>query len=95
MIMPGPKMSNRRVYPDATRQPRNFDALRKSSALERQADYDKLTLQQKLERLPPEPHCQKQRAKLLAMLEKQQKKTVVVETEVSKTETVEKKLKNK
>lgn len=35
----------------------------------RQAEYDKLSIQEKLERLPPEPQAQRQRTKLLAQLE--------------------------
>ncbi len=37
-------------------------------AEERQVEYDKLTLQQKLDRLPPEPHAKRQRTRLLALL---------------------------
>lgn len=68
--MPGKKQDNRRVYPDATRQPRHLDALRKSDAKERQEAYDKLSLQEKLDRLPAEPHAAKQRARLLSLLAK-------------------------
>ena len=57
-----------RGYP-VTKQLQEF---RRKAAEERQAEYDKLTLQQKLERLPPEPHCAKQRAKLMAQLEAKQ-----------------------
>lgn len=67
--MPGKKQDNRRVYPDATRQPRHLDALRKSEAKERQEAYDKLTLQEKIDRLPA-TGATKQRAKLQALLEK-------------------------
>lgn len=68
--MPGKKQDNRRVYPDATRQPRHLDALRKSEAVARQEAYDKLTLDEKLAKLPPEPHAAKQRARLLALKDK-------------------------
>jgi len=68
--MPGKKLDNRRVYPDATRQPRHLDALRKSEAVARQEAYDKLTLDEKIARLPPEPHAAKQRARLLALKDK-------------------------
>jgi len=68
--MPGKKLDNRRVYPDATRQPRHLDALRKSEAVARQEAYDKLTLDEKIARLPPEPHAAKQRARLLALKNK-------------------------
>ncbi len=46
-------------------------AERRARAEERQAEYDKLTLQQKIDRLPPEPHAAKQRARLLALVAKQ------------------------
>lgn len=44
---------------------------RRAEAIERQVAYDALTLEQKLMQLPPEPHCQKQRTKLTAQLNKQ------------------------
>lgn len=50
-----------------TRQIR--ERLRKEAA-ERQVEYDKLTLQQKLDRLPPAPQADRQRAKLTALLTK-------------------------
>lgn len=68
--MPGKKQDNRRVYPDATRQPRHLDRLRKEGVKERQEAYAKLTLDEKIARLPPEPHAQKQRARLLALKDK-------------------------
>lgn len=71
--MPGKKQDNRRVYPDATRQPRQFDAMRKREAKERQEAYDKLTLQEKMDRLPAEG-AKKQRAKLQALLDKKNQK---------------------
>jgi len=64
------KTDNRRVYPDASRQPRHLDALRKEGVRERQEAYDKLTLDEKLAKLPPEPHAAKQRARLLALKNK-------------------------
>lgn len=67
--MPGKKQDNRRVYPDATRQPRHLDSLRKSEAKERQAAYDKLSLQEKIDRLPA-TGATKQRARLQRLLEK-------------------------
>lgn len=81
--MPGKKQDNRRVYPDATRQPRHLDSLRKSEAKERQAAYDKLSLQEKIDRLPA-TGATKQRARLQRLLEKknnpeQQLKAAVVE----------------
>lgn len=69
--MPGtPKQFNTHKFPDATRQPRHLDRLRKEGAKERQEAYDKLTLEEKISRLPPEPHAKKQRARLQALLEK-------------------------
>ena len=68
--MPGKKQDNRRVYPDATRQPRHLDALRKSEAKARQEAYDKLSLEEKIARLPAEPHAAKQRARLTSLLAK-------------------------
>lgn len=38
---------------------------RQREAAVRQEEYDALTLEQKLERLPPEPHAARQRARLL------------------------------
>lgn len=55
---------------------------RRKEAEERQAAYDALTLQQKIDRLPPEPHAVKQRAKLLALKDKPAAKPTV-EVEVS------------
>jgi hypothetical protein len=86
--MPGKKQDNRRVYPDATRQPRHLDALRKSEAKARQEAYDKLTLEEKIARLPPEPHAKKQRARLQVALEKRNApKTKPQENQTTPTET--------
>jgi hypothetical protein len=68
--MPGPKLNNNRKYPDATRQPCHLDRLRKEGAKERQAEYEKLTLQEKLARLPV-PGANKQRARLEALVAKE------------------------
>jgi predicted transcriptional regulator len=69
--MPGtPKQFNTHKFPDATRQPRHLDRLRKEGAKEREEAYAKLTLQEKIDRLPAEPHAKKQRARLLSLLEK-------------------------
>jgi hypothetical protein len=43
--------------------------LKREEAAERQAIYDALSTQQKLDRLPPAPQAAKQRAKLTALLE--------------------------
>ena len=68
--MIGKRSNNDRKFPEANHQPRHHAKLRKEWALERQTEYDKLTLQQKLDRLAPEPHCKRQRDRLLALLEK-------------------------
>lgn len=47
---------------------------RRMQAESRQAEYDKLSTQEKLDRLPPSPMCKRQRDKLLAKLEKETKK---------------------
>lgn len=72
------KMNNRRVYP-GMKQPAHKGKFRQDEAKERQAAYDKLTLQQKIDRLPPEPHAQKQRARLLALQVKQNQPAPVKE----------------
>jgi len=74
--MPGtPKQFNTHRFPNATRQPRHLDRLRKEEALKRQAAYALLTVEQKLAKLPP-TGAVKQRAKLQAMLLKQQASVV-------------------
>lgn len=52
-------------------------AQRKAAAEARQVEYDKLTIQQKLEKLPPEPKAARQRAKLLKQLEAEKKQSSV------------------
>lgn len=52
---------------------KQIKAQRRKFAEEHQAEYDKLTLQQKIDRLPPEPQAKKQRARLLALQEKSKK----------------------
>lgn len=70
--MPGtPKQFNTHKYPDANHQPRHKAADRKMKAEVRQEFSDKLTLEEKIARLPPEPHAKRQRARYLAALEKQ------------------------
>ncbi len=72
--MPGtPKQFNTHRFPDATRQPRHLDRLRKEGAKERQEAYSKLSLQEKIERLPA-TGATKQRARLQRLLEKNQPK---------------------
>lgn len=88
--MPGtPKQFNTHRFPDATRQPRHYDRLRKEGAKERQAAYDLLTLEQKIAKLPPEPEAKKQRARLQAALEKskQPKAEPKSQAQVTPTET--------
>lgn len=52
---------------------REIMAVRRASAEKRQAEYDKLTLEQKLAKLPPEPAGAKVRAKLMKQLEASKK----------------------
>jgi hypothetical protein len=68
--MVGKKTNNHRTYPDANHQPCQDASFRKADADARQKAYDELTLEQKIEKLPPEPYSKKQRAKLMAQLEK-------------------------
>ena len=69
--MPGtPKQFNSHKFPNATRQPRHLDNLRKEGAKERQEAYDKLSLEEKIARLPAEPGAKRQRARLMALKEK-------------------------
>jgi len=86
--MPGPKLNNRQKYPDADRQPRHVASFRAKEAKERQDAYNLLTLEQKLAKLPPEPRCAKQRAKLLAKIDKRDRKPapVVKQVEAPKAE---------
>ena len=65
------KLNNTRRYPDANHQPCQKAADRKLRAEARQEVYNELTLEQKIAALPPEPYSKKQRARLLAALEKQ------------------------
>jgi hypothetical protein len=70
--MPGtPKQFNTHKWPDANHQPRQKAGDRKLNSEARQSVYDELTLEQKIAALPPEPFSAKQRARLLAKLEKQ------------------------
>lgn len=64
-------MSSRRR--PVTRRVREF---RQSEAAKRQAEYDKLTLQQKLDRLPAPPAAARQRAKLMGQTQKPVTKSV-------------------
>lgn len=64
------KSNNNRKYPAANHQPFHMANLRKEDALLRQAAYDELSLEEKIARLPPEPHAKKQRNRLLSLLER-------------------------
>lgn len=72
-IMSGIKgqRKNHRLFPGIKGKRPDKAKFRRQEATERQTEYDKLSLQQKLERLPPEPLCAKQRTRLLTMIEKQ------------------------
>ena len=76
--MIGKRQNNRRTYPDAGMQPCQKSKYRREEALERQAAYDALTLQEKIARLPPEPFSAKQRKKLIAQLNKLQVDNLLV-----------------
>lgn len=68
------------------RKTREIMAVRRAAAEKRQDAYNKLTLEQKFAKLPPEPHGAKVRAKLMKQLEaakkpaKEEKKDVVNDT---------------
>lgn len=64
------KTNNDRLYP-RSKQPKHIAETRKKDSLQRQANYDLLSLEDKINRLPPEPGAAKQRKRLLALLEKQ------------------------
>lgn len=75
--MPGPKLNNRRVYPDVNHQPNHKAKFRVDKAKERQAAYDNLTIQQKIDRLDSKlgkgVGAARQRARLAQQLEEQSK----------------------
>ena len=60
-------------------------SIRQQEAKERLEAYSKLTLQQKIDRLPPEPFAAKQRARLLALQVAQNKPTAVKEQAIVDT----------
>lgn len=73
---------------------RSIRDLRRADAEKRQEAYDKLTLQQKLDALPKNG-AKKQRAKLEALLAKQNKpQEVVVQTDEQPVKTYQKKAKD-
>jgi hypothetical protein len=82
------KTNNNCKFPGANHQPRHYAKLRKEGALERQAAYDKLTLEEKIAKLPPEPFSAKQRNRLITLLDKRSA-TKVQSKELVKTETVD------
>lgn len=63
---------------------------RRKRAEERQAEYDKLTLEQKIERLPPEPRAKRQRDRLMSELKKAQEVKEVVAVKPAKVKKVKK-----
>jgi hypothetical protein len=65
------KDNNDRKFPNSKKQPRHTYADKIGRAQARQEYSDSLTLEQKIAKLPPEPFAKKERAKLLARLEKQ------------------------
>lgn len=68
------KLYNTHKYPDANRQPRHLASFRRKDALERQAAYNELTIQQKLDlldaRLGRGVGATKQRKRLNSLLNK-------------------------
>lgn len=82
--MPGtPKQYNTHKHPGANHQPNHKAADRKMKAEVRQEFYDKLSLEEKIARLPAEPHAKKQRARLLAALEKRNQPKAEPKTETT------------
>jgi G3E family GTPase len=81
------KLNNRRVYPDANHQPCHLASFRKKDALERQAAYSELTIQQKLDlldsRLGKGLGAVKQRARLASLLNKRQDRQEVIDKSVA------------
>ena len=65
------------------------EGLRKA-ANERKQEYDKLTTQQKLDKLP-EGHCERQRARLLKALEEEKKPKVEATKKVEEPKETKKK----
>lgn len=53
----------------------------KNEANIRKENYDKLSIEEKIAKLPPEPHSQKQRTKLMAQLENKTKKLAPKQSE--------------
>jgi hypothetical protein len=88
--MPGPKLNNRRIYPDANHQPNHKAKFRVDEAKQRQADYDTLTVAQKIEvldlKLGKGVGVVKQRARLARLQERVNKPKPEPKKEVKKSE---------
>jgi hypothetical protein len=68
------RRKNHRKHPEIKGKRPDKAEYRRAEAIERQAEYAKLTLEQKIAKLGPEPHSMKQRVRLTAQLEKQANK---------------------
>lgn len=79
------KENNRVLYPDANHQPKHKASFRKLEAIERQESYDKLSIQEKIALLPPEPHAKKQRERLLNLLKNSESGLDAAEKAVSQS----------
>jgi hypothetical protein len=88
------KENNNRRYPGESRPRPDNAKFRREEAAKRQADYDKLSIEQKLakldEKLGPGQGAERQRARLMAQLEKKLNPTPAPEKEVPATEESEK-----
>ena|SRR5665213_1633910 len=81
------KDNNRHAYPMANHQPRHKAAERIGKAEARTEFSNGLSLEQKIARLPPEPHSAKERTRLLAALATQNApKETTTQAEVVYTE---------
>jgi hypothetical protein len=77
---------NHRLFPGIKGRRPDKAKFRREEAVQRQTEYDKLSLQEKLDRLPPEPLCAKQRTRLLAKIEKQNQPKPVKEVPKAQAE---------
>lgn len=84
------KLNNIRKFPGERGARPDNAKFRREEAAQRQAEYDKLTIKQKLakldEKLGPGQGAERQRARLMAQLEKQMNPQPVVEKEEAATE---------
>ena len=62
---------------------------KRKDAQARQSEYDSLTIQQKLDRLPPPPHADRQRQKLMAQLDQKHKPLTSIQGEITLASTEE------